>query len=101
MEGVTIGYDFRFNLVVKKKNGKIFKRHIISGLGINFDSALWDVYFKLKKCKTEILKVTTAEPIRIAFAFKGEESLRLRLADCPPAMPGDFDNALNFLPKNS
>ncbi|ETZ19127.1 hypothetical protein [Pedobacter sp. V48] len=101
MEGITIGYDFRFNLVVHKRNGKTYKRHIVTGIGINFSSALWDVYFKLKKRKSEILSITSAEPIRVAFAFKGEESLRLKLSECLPVIPEDLDKALKHLPKQS
>lgn len=101
MERVTIGYDFRFNLVVRKRNGKTYHRHIIVGIGLNFDTALWDVYFKLKKRKSEILKITSAEPLRVAFAFKGGESFSLKLADCQPVMPDDLDTALKHLPKQS
>lgn len=99
MEAITIGYDFRFDLVVRKSNGKTYKKHIITGLGITFESALWTIFFKLKKSKTEILDITGVEPIRIAFAFRGEENLRLKLADYLPLIPEDFAQALNLLPK--
>ncbi|CAM4211790.1 hypothetical protein SAMN06265348_10645 [Pedobacter westerhofensis] len=99
MEGLLIAYDFKFTLVVKKRNGRTFQRHLAAGIGRDFNGALWDVYFKLKKRKCEILKVNRVEPIRIAFAFKGSESLRLKLADYPPALPEDLEDALKYLPK--
>lgn len=98
MEGIIIAYDFKFTLVVKKRNGKTFQRHLVTGIGLNFSSALWDVYFKLKKRKTQILKVSQAEPIRIAFAFRGEESLKLNMADYPPAIPSNLEDAIKYLP---
>ena len=98
MEGVTICYDFKFTLVVKKRNGKTFHRHLAAGIGLDFSAALWDVYFKLKKRKSEILKITSVEPLRIAFAFRGEQSLKLKMADFPPVVPEDLEAALKYLP---
>jgi len=99
MQGVTICYDFRFNLEVRKKDGRVYKRHMVNGLGLDFSSALWDVYFKVKKRKTVILKITSVTPLRIAFAFKGNESLSFKLSDCPPTIPQDLETALKHLPQ--
>ncbi|WP_448635180.1 hypothetical protein [Pedobacter panaciterrae] len=53
MAELLICYDFKFNLDVKKRNGKTYKRHLIMGMGFNYEAAVWDVYFKLKKEKAK------------------------------------------------
>lgn len=85
MDGIIIGYDFKFTLVVKKRNGKTFHRHLMAGIGLNFSSALWDVYFKLKKRKTQILKITAAEPDRFCFSWRRiAKTQPSRLPACNP-----------------
>lgn len=49
MEGITICYDFNFTLVVKKRNGRTFHRHLAAGIGLDFSAALWEVYFQTQK----------------------------------------------------
>jgi len=44
-------------------------------------------------------EITSAAPIRIAFTFKGQQSLGLKLADYLPAIPEDLEEALKYLPK--
>jgi len=99
MAEMMICYDFNFNVDVKKRNGKTYKRHLIKGLGLNFNSALWDIYFKLKKRKTEIITINSVIPCRVAFAYRGEETLKIQLADYPPEIPTDFSEALKNLPQ--
>lgn len=96
---MTIGYDFRFVMSVKKANGKTYHRHAVAAIGLNFNIALWDVYFKLKKRKTIILSITSAEPLRVAFAFDANGPLRLKLSECMPEIPQDLNAELKYLPK--
>jgi len=44
MKNISIGYDFIFNVAIKKGNGKTFKSHTVNGLGSTYDNALWDIY---------------------------------------------------------
>jgi len=99
MTDLLICYDFKFNLDVKKRNGKTYKHHVIMGLGFNYQGALWDIYFKLKKRKTEILQVNEVTVCRIAFALWQGQSVLAALADHPPLIPQDLNNSLKYLPK--
>jgi len=101
MKSLSIGYDFIFNVVIKKANGKTFKSHTVNGLGSTYDNALWDVYFKLKRKRSEILKVNRVRAYRIAFAIEDGKSIPLRLADCPPHIPEDLNDSMKNLPKKT
>lgn len=94
-----ICYDFKFNLDVKKRNGKTYKRHLMMGLGFNYSGALWDMHFKLKKRKTEILHVNSVTVIRITFGQKDAQPVYLKLADHPPIIPEDLNDFFKYLPK--
>jgi hypothetical protein len=98
MEGITICYDFKFSLDVKKRNGKTYRNQTITGLGLRYTRAIWDVYFKLKRRNTFILKVNSVSALRIAFAFQGEDYLSLNLQDFPPVIPTDLSLILQDLP---
>ncbi len=66
---ISIGYEFIFNVAIKKNNGKTFKSHLVNGLGTSYENALWDIYFKLKRKRSEIIKVNRVRVSRIAFAI--------------------------------
>jgi hypothetical protein len=100
MTSLTIGYEFMINVAVKKRNGKTFKSHSVQGLGANYANALFDVYLKLKKRRSEILQVNSVRVCRIAFAFENGKSVSVKLADHPPAIPEDLNTALKYLPKS-
>lgn len=70
MAGLTIGYDFIFNVAVKKRNGKTFNKSSVAGLGMTYDNAVWDIHNKLKKRHCEILQINSVRICRIAFAFE-------------------------------
>lgn len=100
MENVMICYEFVFKLTVLKKNGKLYKGHIVTGLGTTFRLALWDIYTKLKKRKSEIIQICEVKDVRIAFALDEEaKSIKICVADYPPQMPGDYQQELDYLPK--
>jgi len=99
MAQITICYDFIINLRVKKQNGKTYKSHSVAGLGSNYSRALYDVFFKLKKKRTEILSVNSVRVCRIAFAIEDGKSLSLKLADHLPVLPEDLNTAVKCLPK--
>lgn len=99
MKSLSIGYDFIFNVAIKKANGKTFKSHTVNGLGSTYDNALWNVYFKLKKKRAEILQVNRVRVCRIAYAIEDGKSIPLRLADCPPQIPEDLNSSMKKLPK--
>lgn len=100
MAELTIGYEFIFNVTVKKKNGKIYKSHSVMGIGSAYDHALWYAYFSLKKKKIEILNVNAVRVTRIAFAIQDGQSISVKLADHPPVIPEDLNNAVKYLPKS-
>jgi hypothetical protein len=99
MTGLTIGYEFIINLAVKKRNGKTFKSHLITGLGCTYSIAMHDVFLKLKKKRTEILMVNSVRVCRIAFAIEDGKSISIKLADHPPVIPENLNEALKYLPK--
>lgn len=100
MEKMTICYEFVFRLTIRKKNGRLYNGHIITGLGLTFGVALWDIYSKLKKRKSEIITICEVKEVRIAFAFgKDASPLKISIADYPPDMPEDYQKELNYLPK--
>lgn len=99
MAQLTICYDFLINLRVKKRNGKTYKSHSVAGLGSNYSNALYDVFLKLKKKRTEILSVNSVRVCGIAFAFKDGQSLSLKLADHPLVLPEDLNAPVKYLPK--
>jgi len=101
MKTLSIGYDFIFNVAIKKANGKTFKSHTVNGLGSSYDNALWDIYFKLKKKRAEILQINRVRVARIAFAIQDGKSIPLSLADCPPHIPEDLNSSMKNLPKKS
>jgi len=101
MAELTIGYEFIFNLAVKKKNGKVYKSHSATGVGTTYDHALWYAYFSLKKKRIEILKVNTVRVNRIAFAIRDGHSIPAKLAEHPPVIPEDLNAAVKHLPKQS
>lgn len=100
MEKITICYEFVLRLTIRKKNGKLYKGHIITGLGSTFRMGLWDVYNKLRKRESEIVTIREVQEIRIAFAFdKDATSVKVRAEDYPPEIPEDFQKELDYLPK--
>lgn len=100
MEELTIGYEFIFNVAIKKKNGKVYKSHSAIGIGSAYDHALWYIHFSLKKKRSEILKVNSVRVRRIAFAIRDGQSVSIKLADHPPVIPEDLNTAVNYLPKS-
>ncbi len=101
MEALTICYEFNFRLTVRKRNGNLYKNHHIIGIGLTYNNALWDVYTKLKKRRSVIIKVQEVKPRCIAFAFdKDNKSVKLSLAEHPPILPEDLNKGLNYLPQN-
>lgn len=101
MASLIIGYDFIFNVAVKKRNGRTLNKSSVTGLGISYESAVWDIYNKLKKRKSEILHINSVRACRIAFAFENGNSMSFRLAEHPPDIPDDLNHALRYLPKKS
>ncbi|RLJ77341.1 hypothetical protein [Pedobacter alluvionis] len=101
MTNLSIGFDFVFNVAVKKANGKTFKSHAVNGLGTSYDNAIWDIYFKLKRKRIEILAVNTVRVARIAYAIEDGKSISLQLADCTPYIPEDLNSSLKYLPKKA
>lgn len=101
MAGLIIGYDFMFNVAVKKRNGKTSNKSSVTGLGITYDNAVWDIHNKLKKRKSEILHINSVRVCRIAFAFEDGKSMSLSLAEHPPNIPEDLNHALSYLTKKT
>lgn len=102
MEGLTICYEFNFNIAVKKKNGREYKSYAVLATGINYDQAVWDAYFTLKKRRIAILKINSAKVLRIAFALDDNHNfITAKLADHPIEIPADLDKILNQLPKKN
>lgn len=99
MSSLTIGYEFIINVAVKKRNGKTYKRHSAMGLGTSYYFALYDVCLKLKKKRSEILKVNSARVCRIAFAIENGKSVPLKLSEHQPEIPEDLNADLKYLPK--
>jgi len=99
MEQVHIAYDFRFVLTVRKRNGKTYKKHVATATGLSYEAALWEVQRKFKRSKTEILCIEQVSAIRIAFAFQGEERLKLSLSDHPPKIPQELCACADHLTK--
>jgi len=100
MAELNIGYEFIFNVAVRKKNGKVYKSHTVNGIGSAYDHALWYAHFSLKKKRSEILKVNSVRVKRIAFAIQHGHSVPVKLADHPPVIPEDLNHAVNYLPKS-
>lgn len=97
---MTICYEFSFRLAVRKKNGRLFKNHSVNGIGFTFQNALWDVYYTLKKRKSEIVAIVGVKPLRVAFAFdENQQSVKVSIADNPPVIPEDLGKELEKLPK--
>jgi len=101
MENLTIGYDFIFNVTIKKANGKTFKSHTVVGLGANYENALWDIYFKLKKKRSEILGVNRVRVARMAYSIQNGQSVSLSLADHMPTIPEDLNSSIKNLPQKN
>lgn len=101
MTGLTIGYEFIFNVAVKKRNGMTFKKSTVTGLGGTYDSAVWDIYNKLKKKRSEILKINSVRGWRIAFTFENGKLIPTSLAEYPPKIPEDLNQTLKYLPKKA
>jgi len=99
MSELNIGYEFIFNLAVKKKNGKTYKTHLAAGIGSTYAHALWYACFTLKKKRIEILKVNSARVKRIAFAIRDGQSVPAQLAEFPAEIPEDLNNELSRLTK--
>ena len=99
MKNVTIGYEFIFDVAVKKVNGKIYKSHSIHGIGNDYDTALWDIYLKLKKKRSGIIEINKVRVHRIAYAIQDGKSIPLRLADCMPNIPDNLNSKIKYLPK--
>ena len=99
MAGLTIGYEFMINLAVKKRNGKTFKSHLVTGLGCTYSIALYDVFLKLKKKRTKILSVNSVRVCRIAFAIEDGKPISIRLEDHSPVLPENLNDGLKYLPK--
>jgi hypothetical protein len=100
MENLTIGYEFVFNIDVLKRNGKAYKGSSVVGLGITYSSAVWDIYLKLKKKRSKILKINKVRVFRNAFAVKDGSLITVALVDFPPNIPEDLNKAIEFLPKD-
>jgi uncharacterized protein (DUF433 family) len=54
----------------------------------------------LKKKRSEILKVNSVLVKCIAFAIQDGQSVSVKLADYPPVIPEDLNNAVKQLPKS-
>ncbi|WP_413670127.1 hypothetical protein ACEN9X_09410 [Mucilaginibacter sp. Mucisp86] len=100
MEKTTIYYEISINLTLKNKKGKIRKGYYETGLGNTYESALWYVYFTLKKRGYQILEVKSAVVKGVAFAYNSAgDSVKVNLADCMPAIPDDLNKEVQNLPK--
>lgn len=100
MASLIIGYDFIFNVAIKKRNGKTCNKSSVAGLGITYESAVWDIHNKLKKRKSEILHINSVRVCRIAFAIENGKSMPFRLAEYPPDIPEDLNHVLRSILKN-
>jgi len=80
-------------------NNKTYKSHLVNGIGCTYDSAFWDIYYKLKKKHIEILKINRVRVYRIAFAFDEGKPVSIPLADCMPIIPEDLNYIMKYLPK--
>ncbi|WP_118975768.1 hypothetical protein [Taibaiella koreensis] len=101
MEKLIICYEFALTMSVRKRNGKVYKRHIEQASGMNFENAVWTAFFKLKRNKAEILSISEARAFRITFAFEKGTLKRadINLSDFPPDIPQDLNAVLQKLPK--
>lgn len=99
MKDIAICYNFKFSLTIKKRKGKDYKSHTIVGVGFSYWNALWDVHYKLKNRKTEILKINSLIVLRIALAVQDEKSVAINLADHLPVIPDDLNIELHRIPK--
>jgi len=100
MEELTICYEFNFNVAIRRNKGRQQKKYALLATGINYATALWDVYFTLKKRSSTLVSVNSARVTRIAFALdKQQNFVRVSLADYPIEMPEDLNKELASLPQ--
>lgn len=100
MSELMIGYEWVFNVVVKKRNGKVFKSHLAICIGTNYVHALWNVHFELKRKHNEIVKVNRVRVEGNAFAIAQGNSVSVKLADYPPDIPEDLNREVEKLPNH-
>ncbi len=99
MEGLTICYEFNFNVAIKKNNGKQQKKYALLATGVCYITALWDVYLTLKKRRSTLINVNSVKVNRIAFAMDEEHKfVKVILADYPLEIPQDLNKDLYLLP---
>jgi hypothetical protein len=100
MKELTICYELYFDVGIRRHNNKEKKSYAVNGTGINYDNAVWDIYFILKKRRCELLRINNVKVKGIAFAL-GEDlkSVKVCYKDHPMDLPEDLNLILNMLPK--